>query len=79
MLALGAVVVLALALAALNGLHDASNAVATTIATRTLSERTILALTSVLNLLGALLGIGLSRSTARIAFEGLGPTAAPTS
>ncbi|PWH06386.1 inorganic phosphate transporter [Brachybacterium endophyticum] len=53
-------VVLALAFAYVNGFHDASNAVSTTIATRAMSERSSLVLAAVLNLLGSLLGLGLS-------------------
>lgn len=48
---------LALVLAYVNGLHDASNAVSTAIASRALSERTALGVAAVLNLLGALIGI----------------------
>lgn len=54
--ALVVVVVLALVLAYFNGLHDASNAVSTTISTRALRESSALAVAAVLNLLGALLG-----------------------
>lgn len=58
-LLLGAVVVLATAMAYMNGFHDASNAVSTTITTRTLRESTALRLAALLNLLGALLGMTL--------------------
>lgn len=68
---------LALALAALNGLHDASNAVSTTIATRTLSERAALRLAAGLNLLGALLGLGVAESGTRLALDGLRPALEP--
>lgn len=68
LLAIGA---LAVSLAYLNGLHDASNAVSTTIATRALSERTALALAAALNLLGALVGAGLVGAGTAIAGEGL--------
>ncbi|MEY2441209.1 MAG: inorganic phosphate transporter, PiT family [bacterium] len=52
---LGIAVVLAFAFAATNGLHDASNAVATLIATRAARPRHALALAAVFNLLGPLL------------------------
>lgn len=68
LLAIGA---LAVSLAYLNGLHDASNAVSTTIATRALSERTALALAAALNLLGALIGVGLIGAGTALAGEGL--------
>lgn len=71
---------LAIVLAYVNGLHDASNAVSTSIATRTLSEWAALAMAAVLNLLGALLGIGLLAWTVPVALgllgvstEGAGP------
>lgn len=66
-----AIGVLAVALAYLNGLHDASNAVSTTIATRALSERTALALAAALNLLGALLALGLADADAGLAHGAL--------
>lgn len=50
---------LALLLAAVIGFHDASNAVSTSIVTRTLRDRTALAYAAGLNLLGALIGLGL--------------------
>jgi PiT family inorganic phosphate transporter len=62
-------VVLALALAYVNGFHDASNAVSTTIATRAMSERAALVLAAVLNLLGSLLGLGMSLTGARWALD----------
>lgn len=68
---------LAIALAVLNGLHDASNAVSTTIATRTLSERAALRLAAGLNLLGALLGLGIAESGARLALDSLRPALEP--
>lgn len=68
LLAIGA---LAVSLGYLNGLHDASNAVSTTIANRALSERTALALAAALNLLGALVGVGLVGAGTALAGEGL--------
>lgn len=66
------VVVLALAMAYMNGFHDASNAVSTTIATRTLRESTALGIAALLNLLGALVGMGMLAVTAQWAVEQLG-------
>ena len=47
------VIVIALAFDFTNGFHDASNAIATSIATRALSPRRALALAAVMNLAGA--------------------------
>lgn len=66
------VVVVALAMAYMNGFHDASNAVSTTITTRTLRESTALAMAALLNLLGALLGMALILVTAQWAVDLLG-------
>jgi len=52
---LPAAVVLALAFAVTNGLHDASNAIATLIATRAARPRHVLMVAAVFNLLGPLL------------------------
>ena len=54
-LALGAAIVLALGFAATNGLHDASNAIATLVATRAARPGQALALAAVFNMLGPLL------------------------
>lgn len=62
-------VCLALVMAYVNGLHDASNAVSTTIATRAMSERAALILAAILNLLGSLLGLGMSLTGARWALD----------
>jgi inorganic phosphate transporter, PiT family len=55
--ALVAVVGLALGFAWVNGFHDASNSVATALATRALTPRVALSLAAVLNGVGALLGV----------------------
>jgi PiT family inorganic phosphate transporter len=60
-LLLAVVIGLALVFAWTNGFHDASNAVATSLATRSLTPRVALLLAAVLNLIGALLGEGLAR------------------
>ncbi|MGQ4535780.1 anion permease [Dermabacteraceae bacterium P13264] len=57
MLALG--VFLALAFTVCNGFHDASNAVATSIVTKALRERTALVMAAVLNFLGTCLAFGI--------------------
>lgn len=66
------VVLTALAMAYMNGFHDASNAVSTTITTRTLRESTALAMAALLNVLGALLGMALLVITAEWAVRLLG-------
>lgn len=58
-----ALFVLAVLLAAMIGMHDASNAVSTSIVTRTLRERTALGYAAALNLLGALIGLGMASLT----------------
>jgi inorganic phosphate transporter, PiT family len=74
------VLVAALAMAYMNGFHDASNAVSTTITTRTLRESTALAMAAILNVLGALLGMALLMATARWAVQllGMAPLTAAT-
>lgn len=69
---LALVIVAALVMAYVNGFHDASNAVSTTIATRTLRESTALGMAALLNVLGALLGMGLLVITAEWAGHLLG-------
>lgn len=68
------VIGMGLALAYVNGFHDASNAVSTAIATRSLRESTALAMAAILNLLGALLALGILTLTATWALELLGLT-----
>lgn len=68
------VVGLALALAYVNGFHDASNAVSTAIATRSLRESTALAMAALLNLLGALLALLILALTTTWALRLLGLT-----
>ena len=55
-----AVVLLALAFAWMNGFHDASNAVATSLSSATLTARVALPLAGALNVVGALLGVGVA-------------------
>lgn len=45
-----------------NGVHDAANAVATSVSTRALTPRVALALAAVLNVVGAMLGQGIART-----------------
>lgn len=68
------VVVLAIAMAYVNGFHDASNAVTTTITTRTLPESTALTMAAILNVLGALLGMMLIVVSTPWALQLLGMT-----
>lgn len=68
----GVIITLALVLAYVNGLHDASNAVATSIVTRSLSERGALAAAAGLNLLGGLAGVLLIAWTLRASLSVLG-------
>lgn len=58
--ALVAVVVLALFFAWTNGFHDAANSVATPLTTGALTPRVALPLAAVLNVVGALLGVGIA-------------------
>lgn len=69
------IVVMALAMAYMNGFHDASNAVSTTITTRSLKESTALGMAAVLNLLGAMLGMAVIAVTTSwaVTMLGLGP------
>ena len=60
-LLLAVVMVTALAFAWTNGFHDASQAVATPLATRSLTPRVALPLAAMLNFIGALLGQGLAQ------------------
>lgn len=50
---------LAVVIAYVNGLHDASNAVSTSIATRTMRESSALAYAAILNTLGAVIGLSI--------------------
>lgn len=58
--ALAVVVVLALFFAWTNGFHDAANSVATSLTTGALTPRVALPLSAVLNVVGALLGVGIA-------------------
>jgi inorganic phosphate transporter, PiT family len=49
-----------------NGFHDAANAIATSVSTRALTPRAALAMASVMNLLGSLLGTGVAATIADI-------------
>lgn len=66
------VLITALVMAYVNGFHDASNAISTTITTRTLREPTALGMAALLNVLGALLGMGLLAVSAEWAVRLLG-------
>lgn len=74
-LLLALVVVLALVVAYMNGFHDASNAISTSITTRALKTSTALWAAAILNTLGALLGLALLVMTVpwAVGLLGLGP------
>ncbi len=57
-----AVLLMALAFAWMNGFHDASNAVATSLSSATLTARVALPLAGLLNVGGALLGVGVAET-----------------
>jgi PiT family inorganic phosphate transporter len=59
---LAAVILAALAFAWMNGFHDASNAVATSLSSATLTARVALPLAGLLNVVGALLGVGVAET-----------------
>ena len=56
------VVVIALAFDYTNGFHDAANAIATSVSTRALTPRAALAMAAVMNLVGAMLGVGVAET-----------------
>lgn len=56
------VVVLALGFDYTNGFHDAANAIATSVSTRALTPRTALLMAAVMNLVGAMLGVGVAET-----------------
>lgn len=56
------VIVTALAFDFTNGFHDAANAIATSVSTRALTPRAALAMAAVLNLVGAMLGVGVAET-----------------
>ena len=62
LLAVIAIVLVALVFDFTNGLHDAANAIATSISTRALTPRFALLMAAVMNLLGALLGTGVAQT-----------------
>ncbi|MGH3586841.1 MAG: inorganic phosphate transporter, partial [Pseudonocardia sp.] len=64
-LLLALVVVTALAFDFTNGFHDTGNAMATSIATRALKPRTAVALSAVLNLVGAFLSLAVAATIAK--------------
>jgi PiT family inorganic phosphate transporter len=66
LLALLGVIAVAFAFNYTNGFHDAANAIATSVSTRALTPRAALAMASVMNLLGSLLGTGVATTIADI-------------
>jgi PiT family inorganic phosphate transporter len=69
---LAAIVIIALAFDFTNGFHDAANAIATSIGTRALTPRVALAMSAVMNLIGALISTGVAQTV------GAGIIATPT-
>lgn len=60
--AIGLVIVLALAFDFINGFHDAANAIATCIATRSLSPRIAIIMSAFLNFVGAMVSTGVAKT-----------------
>lgn len=60
--AIGLVIVLALAFDFINGFHDTANAIATCIATRSLSPRIAIIMSAFLNFVGAMVSTGVART-----------------
>ena len=60
--AIGLVIVLALAFDFINGFHDTANAIATCIATRSLSPRIALIMSAFLNFVGAMVSTGVAKT-----------------
>src|SRR5690625_4126004 len=56
------VIVVALVFDYTNGFHDAANAIATSVSTRALTPRAALAMAAVMNLVGAMLGVGVAET-----------------
>lgn len=60
--AIGLVIVLALAFDFINGFHDTANAIATCIATRSLSPRIAIIMSALLNFVGAMVSTGVAKT-----------------
>lgn len=60
--AIGLVILLALAFDFINGFHDTANAIATCIATRSLSPRVAILMSAVLNFVGAMVSTGVAKT-----------------
>ena len=58
----GAVVVLALIFDFINGFHDTANAIATSVSTRVLTPRAAIAMSAVLNFLGAFISVKVAKT-----------------
>lgn len=63
--AIGLVIVLALAFDFINGFHDTANAIATCIATRSLSPRIAIIMSAFLNFVGAMVSTGVAKNNRR--------------
>ncbi|SNR98939.1 inorganic phosphate transporter [Actinomadura mexicana] len=60
------VVVVALVFDYTNGFHDAANAIATAVSTRALTPRVALGMAAVMNMIGALLGVGVAKTISEV-------------
>ncbi|MGH3587339.1 MAG: inorganic phosphate transporter, partial [Pseudonocardia sp.] len=60
------VVVIALVFDYTNGFHDAANAIATAVSTRALTPRVALGMAAAMNMIGALLGVGVAKTVSEV-------------
>jgi inorganic phosphate transporter, PiT family len=60
------VVVVALVFDYTNGFHDAANAIATAVSTRALTPRAALGMAAAMNMIGALLGVGVAKTVSEV-------------
>ncbi|WP_425630464.1 anion permease [Actinomadura citrea] len=60
------VVVVALVFDYTNGFHDAANAIATAVSTRALTPRVALGMAAAMNMIGALLGVGVAKTISEV-------------
>ncbi|NKZ02425.1 inorganic phosphate transporter [Actinomadura latina] len=60
------VVVVALVFDYTNGFHDAANAIATAVSTRALTPRVALGMAAAMNMIGALLGVGVAKTVSEV-------------
>ncbi|WP_187438299.1 inorganic phosphate transporter [Actinomadura decatromicini] len=60
------VIVVALVFDYTNGFHDAANAIATAVSTRALTPRVALGMAAAMNMIGALLGVGVAKTVSEV-------------